>query len=184
MGTPSRGAERATGLNEPTVAGVWLRIALLATGLALVGVSVAGRGVAVEVVALLAVATIAGAAAPGTLLCGVVLGGVIAVEVALGGGDIGARVAATAALVHAVHTLAALAAVVPTAARVELAALTPSAVRYVAVEAVVLPLLVAARYVPADAPPAWVLGVLAVAAAVVAGAPALLAIRSLRRDDQ
>jgi len=168
------GGERATGLTGRTVPGGCVRVALLLASLTLVALAGGGRGLAFPVTLLVVLAALGTAAAPGSLLPGVLLAAVVVVELADGRTDIGVRLAVTILMFHLVHVLAALAAVIPAASRVEVAVLVPSAVRFVAVQVVAMALVVAGRFVPADAAPLPVLVALAVAASALACAPLIL----------
>ncbi len=168
------GGERATGLKGRTLPGWLLRVVLLLASLALVAFTVSGRDLAFQVTVLVVLAALGAAAAPASLLPGVLLAAVVVVELVDGDSEIGVRLAATILLLHLVHVLAALAAVVPAASRVEAAVFWPSAMRFVAVQGVVIALVVAGRFVPADAAPLPIFVALAVAASVLACAPLIL----------
>ena len=165
------GHERATGLRGRTIPGAVLRIVLLVAALALVALSVSGRGLAFPVALLIVLAAVGAAPAPASLLPGVLLAAVIVVELVDGRSDIGVRLAVTILMFHLVHVVAALAAVIPAASRVEVAVLVPSALRFVAVQVVVMALVVAGRFLPADAAPLPMLVALAVAVSALACAP-------------
>lgn len=168
------GNERATGLDGPTLSGGLVRLVLLLASLALVAVAAGGRGLAFPVALLVVLAALGATAAPASLLPGVLLAVVVVLELVDGESDIGVRLAATILLFHFVHVLAALAAVIPVASRVEAAVFVPSAMRFVAVQVVVIALVIASRFLPADTAPLPMLVALAVAATVLACAPLVL----------
>ena len=174
------GDEDADGLAGPVLTGMALRLGLLAVAVVLVLVVTLGRPTPVWwVVALLLVAGGA-AAAPGTLVPGFFLSAMVVVQLLDGVDDVGVRVAAAVVAFYAVHLLAALAAVVPTPGRVEVAALVPSAARAAVVVPATLVVLTVVAVIPADEAPPWVLGVLALAAAVVVCLPAVVVHRDQR----
>lgn len=166
--------ERASGLNGRTIPGSLLRLALLLASFTLVALAGSGRDLAFPVALLMVLAALGAAAAPASLLPGVLLAAVVVLELAEGRTHIGVRLAATILMFHLVHVLAALAAVIPAASRVEAAVLRPSALRFAAVQVVVLMLIVAGRFLPADAAPLPMLVALAVAASALACAPLVL----------
>ena len=168
------GGERAVGLDGRTLPGSLLRLALLLASLTLAALAASGRDLAFPAALLVVLAALGAAAAPASLLPGVLLAAVVVLELADGSTDIGVRLAATILMFHLVHVLAALAGVIPAASRVEAAVLRPSAMRFVAVQIVVIALVVAGRFLPADAAPLPMLVALAVAASALACAPLVL----------
>jgi hypothetical protein len=158
----------------PTVPGWSLRAAVMVTGLGLAAALVLGRGVPLPSMLLgLAVVT-AAAARPGTSAPGLLLLCAVLAELFNGTGQITGRSLLQVALLHAVHLLASLAAVVPAEARVELAALRPTLRRYVVVQAAVLPVAGAAAIAPAGPVPAWLLVAAGTAAVGLAALPVVL----------
>jgi hypothetical protein len=124
-----------TGLLVPAVV---LRLAVLGAGGLLTVLLVAGRPAGWPVVALAAL-TVGCAYAPGSVLVGVL--GLLAVGIQLAEGGLDARAVVTALALYLTWIACALAATVPAAGRVEVAALLPALRRAVAV--VVLTVLVA-----------------------------------------
>jgi hypothetical protein len=115
-----------------------LRLAVLAAGGVLTVLLVAGRPAGWPVVAFAAV-TVGCAYAPGSVLVGVL--GLLAVAIQLAEGALDARAVVTALALYLTWIASALAATIPAAGRVEVAALLPALRRAVAV--VVLTVLVA-----------------------------------------
>jgi hypothetical protein len=109
-----------TGLLVPALV---LRVAVLAAGGLLMVLLVAGRPGGWPVVALAAL-TVGCAYAPGSVLVGVL--GLLAVVIQLGQGAVDARAVATALAMYLTWLGCALAAAVPPAGRVEVAALLPA----------------------------------------------------------
>jgi hypothetical protein len=138
-----RAEVEGTGLLVPTLA---LRAAVLAAGGVLSALLVAGRPGGWPVVALVAL-TIGCAWSPGSVLPGVL--GLLAVANELSQGALDVRAVATALTLYLTWLACALAATVPAAGRVEVAALLPALRRLVAVS--VLTVLVAAAAVAARA---------------------------------
>jgi hypothetical protein len=123
---------------------VALRVAVLVAGGVLTVLLVAGRPGGWPVVALVAL-TVGCAWAPGSVLTGVL--GLLAVAIQLGQGGLDVRAVATALALYATWLACSLAAAVPAAGRVEVAALRPALRRSGAVG--VLTALVAAAAVAA-----------------------------------
>jgi hypothetical protein len=132
-----------TGLLVPAVA---LRVLVLVAGGVLTVLLVAGRPGGWPVVALVAL-TVGCAGAPGSVLSGVL--GLLAVAIQLGQGELDVRALATALALYVTWLACSLAAAVPAAGRVEVAALRPAFRRLGAV--VVLTVLVSAAAVAARA---------------------------------
>ena len=132
-----------TGLLVPAVA---LRVAVLVAGGVLTVLLVAGRPGGSPVIALVAL-TLGCAWAPGSVLSGVL--GLLAVAIQLGEGGLDVRAVATALALYLTWLACSLAAAVPAAGRVEVAALQPALLRVGAVA--VLTALVAVAAVGARA---------------------------------
>lgn len=165
-------------LSAMTVPGWSLRVAVGAVSLTVPALVYLDGAVPVFVALLVAVALV-GAGLPDSPAAGVLIGGA-GVLVAVHGGDpLRPEVLVLVPACHAVHVLAAVAAVVPPGARVRPAALRRPALRWAGVQAAVLGLAGGLALVPSGRNPAT-LELLALVAVVLLGTVAVVLVRRAR----
>ena len=141
LGGPLLGPRADLDGTGPLVPALVLRIAVLVAGGVLTVLLVAGRPGGWPVAALVAL-TVGCAYAPGSVLVGVL--GLFAAAIQLGQGALDPRGIATALTLYVTWLVCALAAAVPAAGRVEVAALLPALSRAVAVAVLTVLVAVAA----------------------------------------
>ncbi|MFC0114466.1 hypothetical protein [Kibdelosporangium aridum] len=139
----------------------------------LISILLAGQGADVFPLGVIALVGVLSVTAPGTPAPAVLIVATAVTAVMLTGGALEIGILALIPLVHLVHIGCAFAAVIPSTARIHLAALRPAAIRFAIVQVIVFGLAGVAALVPKTVTPA------ALEVAALAGA-ALLAVLATR----